>query len=164
MQAFEAEFILPAFVYIGKGARGKYKGKDTALFWLKRESGELYHLFAFLIKTGKRPSYFEKLLKKIDVLENKEQFYENSKKPNAVALTAYCIEQYMGNSGKSLEHLGVNSLIKQIEEGEFQSFYNHHITAYKSLFNYNKNLSKSDLEALAQEPPFSWIFANLQLV
>ena len=160
---FQEEFINPALLYIQKGARGRSKGKETTLFWLKAESRELYHLFRFIIDTGKTPSYFKKLLRIIDGLEIKKLFKLKSGKLDPTALAAYCIEWYMKNAGKNVEHLGIKSFNDRIKNSDLEGFYTHQIMEYKPLFNYTQDITVKDLENLIERPPFSNIFKLLGL-
>lgn len=168
MQGFYIEFVLPALEYMDKGARGKFKGKGITLHWLKMDASELYHLFKFIIRNKKNPSYFKKLLEEIDKLDNKDQFYikvYNKDKRNPIALTAYCIEQYLKNTDKPLEYIGVKPLLKRVEgEGELESFYKHQIKGYKPIITYDKEISDEALEDLAKDQPFNLIFKILNLI
>jgi hypothetical protein len=166
-KGFHQEFILPALHHTSKGARGKFKGKETTLFWIKAEAAELYNLFKFLRRTGKRPSYFKALLKKLETLKDHHKllFFDKHGNPDPVALTAYCIELYLRRIGKPLDSLELDSFCQKLLDGDaLDNFYVHHIKAYKPIFRFTKDTSDKDLEDLSKEPPFSYIFESLKLL
>lgn len=164
MNAFYIEFVMPALAKMEKGARGRYKGKGITLHWLKMEASELYHLYKFIIRNKKNPSYFKKLLEEIDKLDNKLQFYIEDK-PDPIALTAYCVEHFHGKTDKTLEYIGVEPLLKRFEEkGDIDSFYKNHIKGYKPIFTYDKEISDEELEDLSKDQPFYPIFKILNLI
>jgi hypothetical protein len=80
-----------------------------------------------------------------------------------VAITAYCIEEYLNSVSHSLRDVGIKSLIARIENGELEGFYKNTIKKYTPIFKYSSKLSDSDLENLSEEPPFSHIFKILKL-
>ncbi len=161
---FIEELLLPLIERIPKGTRGKFKNKGTTLFWLKADASELFNLLSFLLKTGKHPSYFQKLLKKV----NKSIYYKISKttksKADPATLTAYCIEKFLKNLGKPLGDIGVKSFRRMITSSSYSSFYTHYVKGWKPFFNYDEHISDSDLENLKEEPPFSLIFKTLGLI
>lgn len=87
------------------GARGKHKGRETAMFHIKIEAGLLYLLFSELCGKSLKicPPFFQRL---IDRTADYKAFIEVSGQPYPVMLTAYCLEEYYGN--KHLASLGLN--------------------------------------------------------
>lgn len=69
--AFFEAIILPSIEHLRKrrSGRGLNKGKEVSLRWLKREASELYHLFKFLIESGRRPPFFRRLVAEIEALK-----------------------------------------------------------------------------------------------
>jgi len=166
VEGFEQEILWPALIFMNSsGARGKFKGKGTTLYWLRAESAELYELFSSLIKYKKSPSYFQKLLDEINKSRNEKQFYKENGIPDPVALTAICMQHYMKKMNEPLNSLGIRSFIDRIKKGELESFYTHYIKGEKPLSLYDiGKMSDQDIENISQELPFSHIFKTLQLL
>jgi hypothetical protein len=167
---FEEEALYPALLFMNKNnTPGKFKDKGTTLYHLKSESADLYELFSFCINEGREPSYFKKLVKKIDKVPNKSDFDHD----RGLALTALCMECFMNKTDDPLNELGIRSFIDRIQNGELESFYNHFVKGTKAcIFDkglplkdlLTQNTSDEYLESLAEEPPFNYIFKSLQLI
>lgn len=113
---FLEDLLLPLMECIPKGSRGKFKDKGTSLFWLKADASELYNLFNFICKTGRYPSYFEKLLGKINTLPKEDQkLFYNREKPKPIPLTAICIEEFQKKMGGPLESIPLRSFYSRLK-------------------------------------------------
>lgn len=114
------------------GARGKSKGNETTIFWIKVESKALYNLFSVICTKPPKvyPSYFNNLLDNI-VPKYRHLFFRDDT-PNSLALTAYCIEKSQKAKGRSLESIGLNSFCKTLPQGKkLNSFYLRYIADKK---------------------------------
>lgn len=107
---------------IKRGARGKFKGKETTIFWIKAESKALYNLFSVICTKPPTayPSYFNNLLvKHIQRVQPKyNHLFFQGDTPDALALTAFCIEKYQDAKGTPVGSIGLNSFLGTLMWGE----------------------------------------------
>lgn len=121
-----------AIEQIKRGARGKFKGKEPTIFWIKAESKALYNLFSVICTKPPTayPSYFNNLLNNL-VPKYRRLFFRGDT-PNPLALTAYCIEKSQRAKGRPLESIGLNSFCKTVkQEKKLNSFYLRYIADKK---------------------------------
>lgn len=158
---FLQKILLPLIEYHQMDARGKFKGRGSTLFWIKRDATELYHLLKYLSDTGKEPYYYATLLKKFTHPDYRRLIVDNENNPDPLALTVCCMELYLKKINKSSKQLGVESFYSRLNKEGLRYFKAQYIR--KPLIDVKK-MSDPEIESIVKSPPFSYIFSSLNII
>lgn len=140
-----------------KGARGKYKGKETTLFWIKTEAACLYIFFSYWCK--KQVNYWPKCLQKLLDTANRDGYEDylktTKRKYSARELTSYCLEKYYM---ENLENYGLRP---------FDDPNNFYITYIQPSLKLGRELMKKvnydDIESVVGTP-VETVFKSLKII
>lgn len=100
------------------GARGKHKGHETTLYWIKQEASFLHTLFTLINDCDVKPDYFNDLIENIPADER--LYFRKGKGYDPVMLTAYQLEERLYGP-KKLAAIGLKPFYSGTDS--LESFY-----------------------------------------
>ncbi len=148
--------LADAIKQIAKGARGKNKGNETTLFWIKTDAGCLYVFFSYWCKKKIQdwPEYLQRL---VSIANDEGCNLKDTKGRRYAAreMTEYCIEKYYG------EYLRRHGLKQTDDSTNFYITYIH--PQLKECRKQMKELIESNANPF-DDPTLGPIFRNLKIL